>query len=211
MEKSKSYLPLMIGGFLCLFQTGCSMNHGHCKKMKFLSLSSSDSGDGLYITVLSDKYESTSFVSDSRRSLRQTGLNKQDRIEVINEYLCFYKNQNVSNQKFASNFGRSSNRLRLVEEKVKFPIEVEALYSLTSMLFDDNVPISPVLINKKTGENCNFKRHDLDIVYEIYRTWFSQMKNSGFSDMKWPLKNSDYMWLGEDVVDHIETLLRKEI
>lgn len=37
------------------------------------------------------------------------------------------------------------------------------------------------------------------------------MKEEGFTNMVWPIKGTKYMCLGEDVVDHIEILMRKEI
>jgi len=79
------------------------------------------------------------------------------------------------------------------------------------MLFEDNVAISPVIVNKKTGKICNFERKEIDEVYSIYKTWFRRMKKEGFSQVTWPLKNSDYMWLGEDIVNNIEILIKKEM
>src|SRR5690606_17047619 len=134
-----------------------------------------------------------------------------ERIGVLQEYLCFQGKNEFSDKYYSNKFGRSENRIKLVKEDIKYPVEVEALYSLTSLLFDESVAISPVIINRTTGESCNFQRKDLDVVYEIYKDWIKKMKEEGFDNITWPLKNSNYMWLGEDVVDDIETLIRKEI
>ncbi len=68
-----------------------------------------------------------------------------------------------------------------------------------------------MIVNKKTGKICNFERKEIDEVYKIYRTWYRRMKKDEFSRIKWPLKNSDYMWLGEDIVENVEEFIKKEM
>ena len=143
--------------------------------------------------------------------MRKSNLRKSDKIRLLEEYLCFYLNDKLSSRMYSQAYGRIQNRIKISKEKIKFPIEIEALYSLTSYLFDENVAISPVILNRRTGGACNFERKDIDAVYKLYKEWFKEMKKNGFSNLTWPLKDSDYMWLGEDDVDNIETLIRGDL
>jgi len=196
-----------------IFQIGCSIRSNNYSEMKFLSLFSEKGIDGKaqYYINASFPYQSKEFFEDDRVRMRKSNLRKYDKIKLLEEYLCFYRNDKLSSRMYSQAYGRVQNRLKISKEKIKFTIEIEALYSLTSYLFDENVAISPVILNRRTGEACNFERKDIDAVYKLYKEWFREMKKNGFLNLTWPLKNSDYMWLGEDIVDNVEELIKKEI
>lgn len=210
MKKNRNLLVLVCATIITLVQISCSIRTFDCSHLKYLSLSKEDN-NRQHINYLYGVSSSNDFFDDDRVLFRKGNLRKSDKIKALEEYLCFYKNEMVSNKNYSQKYGRIQNRIKLSKENIKFPVEVEALYSLTSMLFEDNVAISPVIVNKKTGKICNFERKEMDEVYTIYRTWFRRMKKEDFSRIKWPLKNSDYMWLGEDIVENVEELIKKEI
>lgn len=210
MKKNSSLLVLICGTIIILLHISCSVRTVDCHHLKYLSLSKQHN-NRQHINFLYGVSSSNDFFDDDRVLFRRSNLKKSDKIKALEEYLCFYKNDIVSDKNYSEKYGRILNRIKLSKENIKFPVEVEALYSLTSMLFEDNVAISPVMVNKKTGKICNFERKEMDEVYTIYRTWFRRMKKEDFSRIKWPLKNSDYMWLGEDIVENVEELIKKEM
>lgn len=213
-KRIKFHLVVTLGLVLYAFQMGCSVRLSSCTHMKYLSLASHDvkgNENREYIMVSFGDKPDDGFFEDERVQLRKSKLSRSKKIEALEEYLCFYQNESISNRLYSQRYGRMQNRIKISRENIKFPVEVEALYSLTSMFFDEDVVISPVIINRKTGQNCNFERKDMDIVYKIYKNWFKEMKKQKFYNITWPLKNSDYMWLGEDVVDDVETLIKKEL
>lgn len=199
---------------VCLSFFGCSSTVTNKQaNLKYLSLSDAAKVDREYerhIEVLYKRVE-TEFVPDDRVKFNKLGLNREDRIEFLEEYLNFYGNTSISNKNFSSLYGRSNNRLEIVKKNIRYPIEVEALYSMTTFLFKDNVTISPVILSRKTGMICNFERKDISKVYEIYGEWFKKMKRNKFSKLCWPLTGSEYKWMGEDVVNDVETLLKPSI
>lgn len=210
MKKNSSLLILICGTIISMLQISCSIRTFDCHYLKYLSLSKEDN-NRQHIDFSYGVSSSIDFFDDDRVLFRKSNLRKSDKIKALEEYLCFYKNEIVSNKNYSQKYGRIQNRIKLSKGNIKFPVEVEALYSLTSMLFEDNVAISPVIVNKKTGKICNFERKEMDEVYTIYRTWFRRMKKDEFSQIKWPLKNSDYMWLGEDIVENVDELIKKEM
>jgi|GEM_PF-760943 len=166
---------------------------------------------GNHIQVVANRGSADQWQMDYRILLRKMDLGREQWSQVLQEYLSFEGMLQASNQTYSIRFGRSQNRLRMIREDLHFPVEVEALYSITGLLFDEDVAISPVLMNRQTGEICNFQRADLDTVFRIYKNWFGKMESSDFSDLKWPLKGSMYMWLGEDLVEDMEMLIRKKL
>lgn len=210
MTKNNNFLILILGITIALFQISCSVQAIGCHGFKYFSLSKVDN-NRQHVNFSYGVLSPNDLFDDDRILLRKSNLRKSDKIKALEEYLCFYKNEVVSNKMYSQKYGRIQNRIKLSKENIKFPVEVEALYSLTTMLFEDNVAISPVIVNKKNGKICNFERKEMDEVYSIYRTWFRRMEKEGFSQVTWPLKNSDYMWLGEDIVNNIEILIKKEM
>lgn len=181
--------------------------------LKYLSLSDATKIGREYERHIEVLYKGvdTEFVPDDRVKFNTLGLNKEDRIEFLEEYLNFYGNTSISNKNFSILYGRSHNRLEIVKKNIRYPIEVEALYSMTTFLFKDNIIISPVILNRKTGRICNFERKDINKVYEIYGEWLKKMKRNKSSKLSWPLIGSEYKWMGEDVVNDVEILLKPSI
>ncbi|WP_316826017.1 MULTISPECIES: hypothetical protein [Pedobacter] len=215
MKKNNSNLVTSVVMTVCFYFFSCSSAFVNKQlQLKYLSLSDSVTQSQTcerHIEVLYKENSLTEFPSDDRIAFDRLGLNKTDRIKILREYLSFYGDTCVSNKYFSNIYGRSHNRLEISKKNIRYPVEVEALYSMTTMLFKGSVIISPVLINKQTGETCNFKRNDLDIVYKIYREWFVKMKKGNFSELSWPLEGRNYKWLGEDNVNNIETLLKQTL
>ena len=205
---------IALGILFSALQMRCSIHSINCSDMKYLSLVSETekNGQSQYYINASFPYKSEEFFFENDRvRMRKSNLKKSEKIKLLEEYLCFYQNDKPSIRMYSQTYGRIQNRLKISREKIKFPVEIEALYSLTSYLFDENVAISPVILNRRTGEDCNFERKDIDAVYKLYKKWFKEMKRNGFSNITWPLTGSDYMWHGEDDVDNIETLIRKDL
>lgn len=211
MKKINIYIILSI---LLLLQFSCSIRRFDCNKGNYLFLVESTSKDGKlvgHIDVIYDSNVMESFSIDQRVILKKMNLNKKQKVLVVREFLCFKNKVEISDKSYSNRFGRITNRIKIIRENIKYPIQVEALYSLTTLLFDEDVLISPVIINRRTGMNCNFQKEDIDKVYKIYNSWFRKMEKENFERITWPLKNSDYMWLGEDIVDDIETLIKKDL
>ena len=162
-----------------------------------------------HIEIIQSKLGNSEFTSTDKVTFNKLGLNDKEKVIFLGEYFSFYGDTTVSDNFFPVGYGRSANRLEILKKKIRYPIEVEALYSMTAMLFEGSVIISPVLINKRTREICNFKRQDVDEVYKIYREWFKKMKSNNLNKLSWPLKGTQYKWLGEDVVNEIEPLLEQ--
>lgn len=215
MKKSRLNEMLIVSLVLCFYFLGCSnVLTNKPFKLKYLSLAEPLKQDQNYerhIEVLYKNQSVKEFAPDNRIKLNKMGLNKVNRIDVLQEYLSFYGNETISNKWFSNIYGRNENRLLIAKENLKFSVELEALYSMTAMLFNGSVIISPVLKNKETGEICNFSRKDLDLVYTIYREWFLNMKKNNFSKLTWPLKDSNYKWLGEDTVENVEILIMQSL
>lgn len=215
MKKNNLNLLIPLSLILCFCFLSCSNAIGNKRfQLKYLSLSDTvkqHQACEKHIEVLYNSNSSTEFTPDDRVILDKMGLKRKDRIKVLYEYLNFYGDTCISNKYFSNIYGRSHNRVEMVKRNIRYPVEVEALYSMTTMLFKGSVIVSPVLINQQTGEVCNFNRNDLDIVYKIYREWFIKMKKENFSKLSWPLEGGNYKWLGEDDVDDIETLLKRSL
>lgn len=203
---------LLVSLLVCFYLSGCSnLVTNKPIKLKYLSLSESLQQDKMQIVVVYENHLAEEFAPDDRVKLDKLELNKANRVAVLQEYLSFYGNETISSKSFSNIYGRNENRLLIAKENLKFPVEVEALYSMTTMLFNGSVIISPILINKETGEICNFSRKDLDLVFAIYREWFVKMKKNEFSKLTWPLEGTNYKWLGEDAVNNVETLLKQSL
>lgn len=178
--------------FLAVFVSihiSCSVQTLHCRDMKYLSLSKVDK-NGQHIDILYNKTSNDLLFHDDRILFRKSNLNKSSKIQALEEYFCFYKDETISDKIYSQKYGRIQNRIKLIKENIKFSVEVEALYSLTTFFFEDNVAISPVIVNRNTGRVCNFQRKDMDEVYKIYRVWFRKMKRERFSNVEWPLKKT---------------------
>jgi len=215
MKKNNLNLTTTIAlvAFLCFFGCSNAFVNGQLQ-LKYLSLSDPVKQNQTcerHIEVLYKRNSSTEFTPDDRVILDKLGLNRKDRIKVFHEYLNFYGDTCVSNKYFSNIYGRSQNRAEMVKRNIRYPVEVEALYSITTMLFKGSVIVSPVLINQQTGKVCNFNRNDIDIVYKIYKEWLTKMEKRNFSKLSWPLENGNYKWLGEDAVDDIESLLKQSL
>lgn len=151
------------------------------------------------------------FDLDDRVIFNRLELIKKNKICFLEEYLNFQGNETISNKFFSNIYGRGRNRLEMIKKDIRYPVEVEALYSMTTILFEGSVIISPVLINKQTGQICNFDRSEMDKIYRVYGQWFKEMKSCKFTKLRWPLKNSYYKWLGEETIDDVEKLLKRSI
>lgn len=178
---------------------------------KFLSLVKPIEQDGVKLRHIEihDVIIDSMIILDDRVMINKMRLSKADRIQVLKEYLSFRGDITRSNKSYPVGFGRGENRLKVIYDKMYYSIEVEALYSFTSMLFYGSTPISPILIKTKTGDICNSNRTDLDEVYKCYYKWFKRMEKTNFSNLTWPLENSGYHWLGQ--LDNIERLLKKDL
>ncbi|WP_447767077.1 hypothetical protein [Sphingobacterium faecium] len=153
----------------------------------------------------------TQIIGDERKLFYSMAQTKKARIKFLNEYFAFYGDTTISDKRFPDMYGSRIGKNRINDEKIQFTIEVEALYSLTTMLIKENIVISPVLINKKTGYICNFRQKDITNVYKIYQNWFSKMKNNNFLNITYPLEDSNYEWLGEGSKEYMNNNILKSL
>lgn len=205
LEKMKNNSPKIIY-ILCIISlcSSCSVNNALWNiKLKYLIFSpdkfSSDKGHielgNMKKLILSEK-EFLPF--DDRDLMAKLSYKREDRIALLKEYFFFQGYKEQSNKEYAFHIGTSKNKAFIVKEKI--PVPVEALYSLSIMLLDYNVSISPVLINKNTGRVSNGDEKEMKEIFDIYKTWFYKMEKSGFNEITWPLENSKYEWLGRKEV-----------
>lgn len=129
---------------------------------------------------------------DDRTIMGRLHFTKDMRIQVLKELLTF-QYDSVKSDKLLYIRGKWKN----VEDK-DFTIEIEALYSFTRMLTDGNPRILPVLIDRKTQRIVTGRRHEINEIYNIYRKWLADNKKTGFKDVRFPLADSPFDWLGAD-------------
>lgn len=147
-------------------------------------------------------------VADDRIIINKLGYNKKQLKAIIKEYLSYGGINDTSDKPYAMHIGTSYTRYKMSEQNLSFPVEVEALYSLSIMLLEYNVPIGPVLIDTITGKNCNYDNVAMKNIYRIYRQWYEHCEENDFRIIKWPLENTRYKWLSQNGVP-IERYLKK--
>ncbi|WP_333625472.1 hypothetical protein [Sphingobacterium siyangense] len=133
IKKNSSFLILICGTIITLLQISCSIRTFNCHHLKYLSLFKENS-NRQHINFSYGVSSANDLFDDDRILFRKSNLRKSDKIKALEGYLCFYKNEMVSNKNYSQKYGGIQNRIKLSKENIKFPVEVEALYSLTSML-----------------------------------------------------------------------------
>lgn len=137
---------------------------------------------------------------DDRELIGRLNYTKNDRIAIIEEYFSYQGFRQLSDKYYESRIGTTKNKVKIVDEKIPFTIEVEALYAISIMLLDYNVSISPALINTKTGQYSNGNEKEMQEIFSIYKKWFHKMEENEFKQLTWPLAGSKFKWLGRDEV-----------
>ena len=148
--------------------------------------------------VVLPKAEKGEFIKlglDDRDEIFRSGYTRNDRIQILCEYLTFEGDTAKSNRQYDF---RAAYRSTLPEDTVGYTIQVEALYSFTRLLTIGIPPIRPTILDRKTRENLNTNLSVIKEVYEIYRRWFEQHKKTDFKSISFPLEGTPYAWLGED-------------
>lgn len=167
---------------------------------KHIELIDSVNTDSIYGTLMQ--------VADDRILMNHLRYDKAMRCAVMKEYLKYQGIVDTSDKIYPFYIGSTYTRYKISSEKLTFPVEIEALYSLTIMLFDYNVPIGPVLIDTVSGKSCNYDRAAMKEIYSAYKKWYKEYAKSNFKIIKWPLINTRYKWLSPSGVP-IEAYLTK--
>lgn len=117
MKKSNSFLILILGITIALFQISCSIQTFDCHHLKYFSLSKVDN-NRQHVNFSYGVSSANDFFDDDRVLFRKSNLRKSDKIKALEEYLCFYKNEIVSNKMYSQKYGRIQNRIKLSKEAI---------------------------------------------------------------------------------------------
>jgi len=159
-------------------------------------------GSHIELKVILPKAEPGKFIKlglDDRDEIFRSGYTRQEYIQILREYLTFEGDTAKSNRRYHFKPAYYST---LPEDTVGYTIQVEALYSFTRLLTIGFPPISPTIIDRKTGEHLNRNLGAIEDVYKIYRKWFEQNQNTDFKSISLPLEGTSYAWLGEDKMNN---------
>jgi len=143
---------------------------------------------------------------DDRDIIDRSGYHRNDEIKILEEYLTFRGDTNISNKKYHF---KAAYHMMPPDGVAGFTIQIEALYSFTRILTQGYPPIRPMLINRTTGERLNTNTKAVSEVYNIYIKWYKENVKTDFKNITLPLTSSPYCWLGED--KGMELFLRKSL
>ena len=154
--------------------------------------------------ILPDTKELIPMSIDDRDIIGRSKYSREEQIKILKEYLTFRGDTSTSNKQYR--FKAASHMVR-PEGINGFTVEIEALYSFTRMLTIGILPIKPMLINRKTGEQLNTNPKVVSEVYVIYEKWYNENLKTDFKNITLPLTGSTYCWVGED--KGMESYLKK--
>jgi hypothetical protein len=123
------------------------------------------------------------------------GYPNRERIEILSQLLEYEGDTSICS-KIVCRYGYTDNK---PPSTVSYPIEVDALYLLTTLSvggYATQYCPYPVLIDTLTGQEIDNSPQDVAKVYAIYRNWFRESKKNGFAKFNVPLRNSRYAWYG---------------
>jgi len=110
--------------------------------------------------------------------------------KILQEYLSFYGDTVHSSKSYLPYPGYG----KLKPKDKDFTVQIEALYSFTSLLVGGYICSEPVLIDKSTGKKINTNQKKIKEVYCIYQKWLEENKKTNFVNYKLPLEGTNFMW-----------------
>ncbi len=113
--------------------------------------------------------------------------------KILQEYLSFYGDTNHSSKSYFPYPGYGKYK----PKEKDFTVQIEALYTFTSLLVGGYICCEPVLLEISTNEEINTNQEKLKEVYNIYQEWLDQNKETGFLNYKLPLEGTPYTWKNE--------------
>lgn len=113
--------------------------------------------------------------------------------KILQEYLSFYGDTNRSSKSYFPYPGYGKYK----PKEKDFTVQIEALYTFTSLLVGGYICCEPVLLERSTNEEINTNQEKLKEVYNIYQEWLDQNKETGFLNYKLPLEGTPYTWKNE--------------
>jgi|GEM_PF-5947400 len=116
--------------------------------------------------------------------------NNIQQIDILNEYLTFYGDTIHSSKSYYPYPGYGKYK----PKDQNFTVQVEALYTFTSLLIGGYICCEPVLIEKSTNSEINTDQAKMKEVYAIYQKWVDENEKTGFRNYKLPLDDTPYMW-----------------
>jgi hypothetical protein len=132
---------------------------------------------------------------DDRDKISRSLYTRSECIEILGEYLTFKGDKTKSDKKYQF---KAAYHMIPPDDTTGFTVQIEALFSFTWMLTIGYPPIRPTLIDRETGKHLNTDTCVINEVFEIYNKWFMENKISGFINIRLPLDNTPYVWLGEE-------------
>jgi hypothetical protein len=124
-------------------------------------------------------------------------MNDDVKIEMIEELLSYSGDTSLSSMPMICRDLRVSTT---VDSKTRYQIQVEALYLINYIYFNnwDRSPF-PILIHKHGGKDSYNSPEVVKQAYIAYTNWFSKVRKIGISESLikgiMPLDNSDIYWL----------------
>jgi len=115
------------------------------------------------------------------------------RMKILQEFLTFYGDTTHSSKSYFPYPGYGKYK----PKEKDFTVQIEALYTFTSLLVGGYICCEPILIEKDTNEKVNTNQEKLRIIYNIYQKWLNENKETGFINYKLPLDGTPYMWKNE--------------
>lgn len=78
-----------------------------------------------------------------------------------------------------------------------YSLQIDALLLINYIAFSSDAfkysPF-PILYDKSTGKEICYNSQELNSIIRIYKTWFTKLKQKGFSNYSFPLNNKRYEW-----------------
>jgi len=111
-------------------------------------------------------------------------------VKILQEYLSFYGDTVHSSKSYFPYPGYG----KLKPKEKDFTIQIEALYTFTSLLVGGYICCEPVLIDKITGKVINTNQEEIKEVYCLYQKWLDENKKTSFINYKLPLEGTSFTW-----------------
>jgi hypothetical protein len=89
----------------------------------------------------------------------------------------------------------------------RFSVQVEALYLINQLAFPNASSFYycfPVIIDCRTNKEVNDDLQAVKSLYEIYETWYSEIKRTGKIDGDFPFNTINYKWYGGRISEPID-------
>ncbi len=120
-----------------------------------------------------------------------------NKLEAIKQLLLFQGDRRL-NYKGMQPLKENPYSQRIYKRDSSITLEVEALYIINYLVFDNKYSLFPCIIAKGAKDSdCNTDKN-VDKAYEAYKIWFMQVRKVGLDSIVrgrvFPLDNTDLEW-----------------